>query len=174
MIIAPLVNLATGYIDSLFSNSASASSSSGTAAAGSTSASGTNQLSPFAQVLSNLQQLEQSSSVQYTKVTQQIAGGLQTAAQAATANGYTGLAGKLNQLSTDFNSASATSQLPNVQDLAQLIGGGSSSTSASSGASSGKTSNLSQFLQSLNASQSGNNSLSAQSIIDNTLSIAGL
>jgi hypothetical protein len=179
MIIAPLVNLASGYIQSLFSNPVSGSSSSGTSAsgtpgAGSTSASGTNQLSPFAQVLSNLQQLEQSSSIQYTTVTQQIASGLQTAAQSATASGFTGLGGELSQLSTDFNNASTTNQLPNVQHLAQSIGGGSSSSSTSSGAGNNATSNLSQFLQSLNASQSGNSSLSALSIIDNTLSTAGL
>jgi len=190
MIISPLVNLASGYIQSLFASPTSGSSSSSPATAGSAGTSGntqgTNQLSPFAQVLNSLQQLQQSSPIQYQTVTHQIAGNLQTAAQSATASGNTVLANQLTQLSTDFNSASTTSQLPNVQDLAQAIGagghhrhhhGGSSSTPASSSASNGGAGNLSGFLQSLNTPQagsSGNNSLSALSIIDNTLSSAGL
>jgi hypothetical protein len=172
MILGPLVNLASGYVQSLFSNPAAGTTQAGITQPGSANASGTSQLSPFAQVLSNLQQLEQSSPIQYATVTRQIAGGLQTAAQSATASGYNGLAGTLNQLSSDFSSASTTSQLPNVQDLAQLIGAGTSTSTST--AANGATSNLNQFLQSLKASQSGNPSLSAQSIIDSTLSSAGL
>jgi hypothetical protein len=188
MIISPLVNLASGYIQSLFASPTSGSSSNSPATAGTSSnAQGTNGLSPFAQVLNSLQQLQQSSPIQYQTVTHQIAGNLQTAAQSATASGNTVLANQLTQLSTDFNSASTTSQLPSVQDLAQAIGAGgyhhhhhsagSSSTPTASNASNGSAGNLTAFLQSLNTPQagsSGNNSLSALSIIDNTLSSAGL
>jgi len=186
MSIGPLINLASGYIQSLFSNPTSASSPSGPSTAGSASASGiaqdANQPGSFAQILSSLQQLQQSSPIQYQTVTHQISSNLQTAAQSAAANGDTALANQLNQLSTDFNSASTSSQLPNVQDLAQAIGMGghhhhhhggvSSSTSASS-----SVSNVSEFLQSISASQTGSNgnsSPSAFSIIDNTLSSVGL
>jgi hypothetical protein len=169
MSIGPLIHLASGYVQSLFSNPASGSSS---------TTQGSSQLSPFAQILSNLQQLQQSNPIQYTTVTQQISGNLQTAAQAATANGNTAVANQLTKLSTDFSNASTSSQLPSVQDLAQLIGGGqhrgqsaggSSSTSATT-----STSNLNEFLQSLNSPQNGNSSISALGIIDNTLSSAGL
>lgn len=182
MSIAPLINLASGYIQSLFSNTKSASPSGGPSTIGSGSAQDGSQPGSFAQILSSLQQLQQSSPIQYQTVTHQISSNLQTAAQSAAVNGDTALANQLNQLSTDFNSASTSSQLPSVQDLAQAIGVGghhrhhhggvSSGTSASSGAS-----NVNEFLQSISASQTGSNgntSPSAFSIIDNTLSSIGL
>ena len=202
MSIGPLINLASGYIQSLFSSPAVGSSSTNTSAnttsAGLGSTSGTqdtNQLSPFAQVLGSLQQLQQSNPSQYQQVTQQISNNLQTASQSATANGNTGLASELTQLSSDFKNASTSGQLPNVQDLAQAIGGGhhghhhhgggspggsttaSSGTSATTGSSDSASSGLSQLIQSLNSSQTGtiaNNSLNPLSIIDNTLSGAGI
>ena len=82
------------------------------------------QLSPFAQLMSTLQQLQQSNPAQYQQVTQQISTNLQSAAQTATSNGNTAAATQLNQLSTDFANASQSGQLPNIQDLAQAVGGG--------------------------------------------------
>src|SRR5579863_7665603 len=195
MSIGPLISLASGYIQSLFSSPASGSSSTNPTPTNLINAYGgtqdTNQLSPFAQVLSSLQQLQQSNPSQYGQVTQQISNNLQTAAQSATASGNTGLAKELTQLSSDFSSASSGGQLPNVQDLAQALGaghqhhhhhgGGSSGVPASSNTSAtggtGAASSLSQWVQSLNASQTGtvaNNSLNPLSIIDNTLSSAGI
>lgn len=197
MSIGPLIGLASGYIQSLFASPSSTSTSTNTTSAGLTSASGTqdtNQLSPFAQVLGSLQQLQQSNPSQYQQVTQQISNNLQTASQSATANGNTGLASELTQLSSDFKNASTSGQLPNVQDLAQAIGGGrhhhhsggspggstassSTSTSTTPGSSDSAASDLSQLIQSLNSSQTGtiaNNSLNPLSIIDNTLSSAGI
>jgi hypothetical protein len=189
MSIGPLVSLASGYIQSLFSNPQSGSSSTNATTAG---ASGniqdTNGLSPFAQVLSSLQQLQQSNPTQYAQVTQQISANLQTAAQTATTNGNSSLATELTQLSTDFKSASTSGQLPNIQDLAQAIGGGhhhhqhgggasSASTSAPGSSATSPTDSLSQLIQSLNSSQTGtiaNNTLNPLSIIDNTLSSAGI
>jgi hypothetical protein len=166
MSIGPLINLADGYIQSLFSTPSSGTSQAGTASTGTSTSGGTqdtNQLSPFAQVLSSLQQLQQSNPTQYQQVTQQISANLQTAAQTATANGNTSLANELNKLSADFSSASTSGQLPNVQDPAQAIGGGHH--------------HFHHGGQSLSPSQTGptaNNSLNPLSIIDSTLSSAGV
>ena len=81
------------------------------------------QLSPFAQIVSQLQQLQQSDPTKYQQVTQQIATNLQSAAQTAQADGNTVAANQLNQLSTDFSNASTSGQLPNILDLAQATTG---------------------------------------------------
>ena len=81
-------------------------------------------LSPFAQMMSDLQQLQQSDPDKYKQVTQQIADKLQSAAQEAAQDGDNAAAAKLNQLSSDFSKASSTGQLPDVKDLAKGIGGG--------------------------------------------------
>src|ERR1035438_7491698 len=81
------------------------------------------QLSPFAQLLNTLQQLQQSDPTKYQQVAQQIATNLQTAAQTAQTDGNTTAASRLNQLAADFTNASQNGQLPNIQDLAQAIGG---------------------------------------------------
>lgn len=196
MSIGPLIGLAGGYIESLFSKPAGAPSSANTASTGPTAFSSfnqdSNQLSPFAQVLNSLQQLQQSNPGQYQQVTQQISSNLQTAAQAATASGNSSLATELNQLSTDFKSASTTGQIPNIQDLAQALGSGGHHHFHRDGASSSSSSNtnstitsastsepandLSQLIQAFSPSQSGtiaNNSLNPLSIIDSSLSSAG-
>lgn len=80
------------------------------------------QLSPFAQLMSTLQQLQQSDPTKYQQVTGQIATNLQSAAQAAEAQGNTAAANLLNQFATDFTNASKTGQVPNIQDLAQAAG----------------------------------------------------
>jgi hypothetical protein len=116
MVIAPLVNLATDFIDSLLPGSSSTSAASSTSASSSNtttagSAATSNATSPFAQVLSSLQQ---SDPAEFQAVTQQITGYLNTGAQTATANGYTTLASQLSQLSTDFTNISANGQLPGL------------------------------------------------------------
>jgi len=80
------------------------------------------QLSPLAQMLGDLQKLQQSNPAQYQRVTQQIAANLQSAAQTAQSSGNSTAANQLNQLATDFTNASKSSQLPSIQDLAQAIG----------------------------------------------------
>lgn len=82
------------------------------------------QLSAFAQMISMLQQLQQSDPTKYQQVTQQIATNLQNAAQTAQTDGNSTAAAQLGKLASDFNSASQSGQLPNIQDLAQAIGGG--------------------------------------------------
>ena len=157
------------------------------------------QLSPFAQLLSTLQQLQQSNPTQYATVMQQISTNLQTAAQTATKDGNTSAASELTQLSTDFANASKTGQLPNIQDLAQALGGGghhhhhfhadsssTSSSSASGSSSSNSTSGtdntgsstsqaLEQLLSAFQASNNSQNSaLNPMAIIMNALSRAGI
>jgi len=132
-----------------------------------------NQLSPFAQVLSTLQQLQQTDPAKYQQVTQQIAVNLQNAAQTATSAGNTAAASQLNQLSTDFSNASKSGQLPNIQDLAQAVGGHhhhhhAHYTSADSDADS---SSQLQSASQTNGCQSA--AVNPMSIIVSTLSTAG-
>jgi len=101
-------------------------------------------------------------------VTQQIAANLQSAAQTAQGSGNTAAATQLSQLSTDFTSASASGQLPNLQDLAHAVGGHGHRGTTSTGSA------VSQFLSSLQASDSQNSSLNAAAIIQNTLTSAGV
>ncbi len=115
-------NLSSSYLQSILSSALQ-----NTGAAAPTSGltpSDQSQVSPLANLLSELQQLQQSDPGEYQQVTQQIATNLQTAAQTATSEGNTAAASQLTQLSTDFSNASTSGQLPNIQDLAQALGGG--------------------------------------------------
>lgn len=89
-------------------------------------------LSPLAKLLSQLQQLQQSNPSEYAQVTKQIASSLETAAQTDTASGDTTGAAQLSHLAADFTNASTSGQLPNIQDLASAVSGGSNSTGANS------------------------------------------
>jgi len=162
---------------------------SGTASSTSISQADSSQLSPLANILGELQNLQQTNHSQYQQVTQQIATNLQSAANTDTSNGNTAGANQLNQLATDFTNASTSGQLPNLQDLAQAIGGGgggghhhhhhSGADSDGSSSSTDSTSQSQSLLQLLSAYQS--NSTSSQSsstnpltIIQNTLAAAGI
>jgi hypothetical protein len=159
MMINPVIDLAGGYMQSFIKGAVNGSSSSSNT---STSAA-PNQHSSFAQILSSLQQLEQSNPSQYQQVTQKVAGNLQTASQLATASGNTAVASQLTRLSTDFKNASTSGQMPNVQDLAQAVGVGGGRMQHHGGAS-----------PSSSAPSGSNSSLSVLSIIDSTLSSAGI
>jgi hypothetical protein len=183
---------ATGLSGSTKSSSASATSS---------QQADNGQLSPFAQLMSELQQLQQSNPTQYQQVTKQIASNLQNAAQTATSEGNSTAANQLNTLATDFTNASQSGQLPNVSDLAAAIGGGghhhhhghhgggssSSSTDSSSStsptSSTGSTSStstssssspLQQLLSAFESNATQNESLNPLSIITSTLANAGI
>jgi hypothetical protein len=190
--ISSINNLSNTYLQSILSpalqNSSSAANSSSTTGASSvTSQSENGRLSPFAQLMSTLQQLQESNPTEYKQVTQQIATNLQNAAKTATADGNSTQATQLNQLATDFTTASQSGQLPNVQDLAQAIGGGhhhhhhshaaasDADSSSSSTTSSSTTSNqLSQLLAAFQANSTQNEATNPMSIIMNTLSSAGI
>jgi hypothetical protein len=169
-------NSLESILDSVFQNYSSTNSSTGNAAGSTGSSSQTNSdnghLSPFAQLISFLQQLQQSNPAEYQSVTQQIATNLQSAAQTDQEDGNTAGATQLNQLSADFTDASTTGQLPNLQDLAQALGSNTDSPKITI-----SLSQLEQLLASLQPS-STQNETSAQSqdpisIILNTLSGAG-
>jgi len=108
-------------------------------ASSATGQSDNSQLSPFAQLMNTLQQLQQSNPAKFAQVTQQIATNLQSAAQTATSSGNTAAASQLNQLATDFSNASTNGQLPNVADLAKAMGGGHRHHHASSSSDSSST-----------------------------------
>jgi len=208
MNINPLSGTGSTYLQSLLTSAgSSANPGSGSTGGSSGVALGntqdTNQLSPFAQLLSTLQQLQQSNPTEYRQIMQQIATNLQSAAKTATADGNTAAATQLNQLATDFTSASQSGQLPNVQDLSQAVSAGhhhhghhmhgtpivlgsldagSSSSSTASTAGTGSSSSgasttglLAQFLGNSGAGLLGqNNALDPMAIIMNTLSTAGI
>jgi hypothetical protein len=140
------------------------------------------QLSPFGQLMSTLQRIQQSDPTKYAQVTQQIASNLQSAAQTAQAEGNSTAANQLNQLATDFTNASKSGQLPNIQDLAHAIGGHhhhhhahhASTDSDNNSATSGSASQTpSQLLPALQSNGAGNTSLNPMTIVLNTLSKAG-
>jgi hypothetical protein len=156
------------------------------------------QLSPFAKLVSTLQQLQQSDRAKYSQVTQQIATNLQTAAQSAQSAGNTTQATQLSQLATDFTSASKSGQLPNLQDLAQAVTGGhghhhhghgakssadtdgdlgttaASSTASSATAGAATSSALNQILSLFQSTPAQTSSTDPGSIILSTLANAGI
>jgi hypothetical protein len=175
-----------------------------TSSSTSSSPSDSSQLSPFAQLASTLQQLQESAPTKYKQVTQQVATNLQSAAQTAQSQGNSSAASQLTQLASDFTNASQTGQLPNLQDLSQAVGGSSSgsgghhhhhheaassdttaassSTTPSSTASSSSSSNtstpLSQLLTSLQQTSDSSGiqdaSIDPGAIILQTLASAGI
>jgi|ERR1035438_10190146 hypothetical protein len=189
-------SLASSYLQSILGAALQATGLSGkstsSSVSGASGQSDSGQLSPFAQLMSTLQQLQQSNPTEYQQVTQQIAGNLQSAAQTATADGNTSAANQLTQLATDFTTASQSGQLPNVSDLAQAIGGGghhhhhghhasssdsstsTDSSSTSSTTSTSSTSPLQQLLAAFESNATQNESLNPLSIITNTLASAGI
>jgi hypothetical protein len=188
--------LSSSYLESILSDLQQTGSTSNSPANGNTTtgltsivgpSSDNSQLSPLAQVLSTLQQLQQSDPTEYQQLTGQIATNLQTAAQTATADGNTAAANQLNQLATDFTNASQSGQLPDIQDLAQAIGGGhhhghhhhseaaSSDSDTDSNTTTASTQTQSQAVSSLFGNiTSQTSSLNPLSIIQNTLSSAGI
>jgi hypothetical protein len=193
MSFGPISNLTSSYLQSIFGSvlqTAGLSSSTNAASAAQTLAvqqSDGSQLSPFAQILSTLQHLQQSNPQQYQQVTQQIATNLRNAAKTAQSEGNT-TAAKLNQLANDFTTASQNGQLPNVQDLAkaasahhhhhhhfQASGADNSSSSSNSGSNTtgaASDSGLSQLLAAFQTNTSRNQALNPLSIIENTLASA--
>ena len=195
MSIGSLNPLSNSYLQSILTSAIqgtglttnSANNSLSTSAASSiTQAPDNSQLSPFAQLMSQLQKLQQTDPAKYQQVTGQIATNLQTAAQTATAAGNTTQAAQLTQLSNDFSSASKSGQLPNMQDLAQAVGGHhhhhhhgaapptdpTGTTGSSTTSSGGQT--LSQLLGAFQTNTPQTAATDPASIIMSTLSSAGI
>lgn len=179
---SPISGLSSSYVQSILGSalqSAGLNPNSTTTTTSSTVAqTDGQQLSPFAQMLSALQQLQQSDPSKYTTVTQQISTNLQAAAQTAQAQGNTAAATQLNQLATDFSNASKSGQMPNIQDLAQAAGGHHHhhhGHRGSSGSESSQKQALDQLLSALNsASTAQSDSLNPMAIIGSTLANAGV
>jgi hypothetical protein len=179
----PINTLSNSYLQSILStalqNAGSTADKTGNSLSGidaSSLATDKSQLSPFAQLMITLQQLQQSDPTKYEQVTQQIATNLQTAAQTALSEGNTTAANRLNQLATDFTNASKSGQLPNIQDLAQAIGGHHHHhhSHAASADSSGTSQLPDQILAAFQTSGTQNDSLNPMAIIFNTLSSSGI
>jgi hypothetical protein len=149
-------------------SSANQTSKSNNHASSSSGVANANLSSPFAQMLSELQQIEQANPNQYAKVSQQISTNLATAASSAQVRGNSSLALQLTTLSKDFATASKTGQLPSVADLANAMhaGGGAPQNAAVALGSDAAATNAAQ-------PTSGSHS-SALKIIGQVLSLAGI
>jgi len=93
------------------------SSSTGNLSIGTSTGSTSTPASPFAQMLTELQQMEQANPSQYAQVSQQISTNLAAASSSALARGNTKLSTSLATLSKDFSSAAQSGKLPNITDL---------------------------------------------------------
>ncbi len=167
-------NLSNSYLQSITAALGGAGSASQTGnglgvSALASSQADSSRLSPFAQLMATLQQLQLANPAQYQQLTGKIAANLQSAAKAAQADGNTAAATQLNQLATGFASASTSGQMPGVQTLAQAFGGHHhhhhfhvSSADSDTDSTSAQTSNT---------TQSGSD---PASIIFNTLSSSGI
>jgi hypothetical protein len=193
MSIGPLNTLSSSYLQSIIGNAlqgAGSANQTNTASSAVDSSSvqspDNSRLSPFAQLLNTLQQLQQTDPAKYQQVTGQIATNLQSAAKTAQTDGNTASANQLNQLATDFTNASKNGQLPNVQDLAQAVGGyhrhhhahpaggDSDSSSTTAANSTGPSQTLSQLLAAFQPGSTQTGAQDPMSIILSTLSRAGL
>jgi len=121
---SPINSLSSSFMQSILGSGSSASKSkSATEALSVSPQPEKTQLSPLAQSMSQLQQLQQSDPTKYQQVTQQIATNLQAAAQSAQTAGNPAAAAQLNQLATNFTKASQSGQMPDTHDLAKAAGG---------------------------------------------------
>ena len=117
-------------------------------------------MSPFARMLSTLQQLQQKNPAEYQQLTQQISTNLGKAAQQAQSQGNTAAANRLSKLAADFRTASQRRELPESGDLAAGLRGGANTLSGQA---------TSAFLASLSQSSA----LNPATIIMDTISGAG-
>lgn len=100
-------------------SSSAVSSSSASQASSISERAGTAAISPLAQFMSRLQQLQQQNPDLFKQVAANLATRLQKAAQNAQSSGDTTHAAQLNQLATVLRSSAQSGQLPSLQDLQQ-------------------------------------------------------
>jgi hypothetical protein len=189
--VSPVNLLSSGYVQPILTSALTAAglttdktnnSLTGTGASSSVAQQpDSSRLSPFAQLMNTLQQLQQTDPAKYKQVTGQIATDLKTAADTAQKDGNTAAADKLNQLSSDFTKASQSGDLPNIKDLAQAVGAhhghhhrAHAAPAASDTDSTDSTSAQSQLLAAFQTSTTQSDALNPMSIIMNTLSQAGI
>jgi hypothetical protein len=165
--------LSSSYLQSILTSALTSNGVTSSAFGSVTTQSDNGQLSPFAQIASTLQQLQQSNPTQYQQVTQTIATNLTTAAQTAQQDGNTNAANQLTQLASDFTTASKNGTLPNLQDLAQATGGTQGGTQATGGHHHHHHHAAAASSDSDSTDSSSSTSLNPLSIISNVLSNAG-
>ena len=117
MMMNPLSSLQSTLFQPLSNNTAAGNTNSVSPAA--TLQDSTANISPIAQFLSNLQQMQKQNPDQFKQVTATIASKLQQAATNAQSQGNSAWANQLNQLASQFQTASTTGQMPAVQSLQQ-------------------------------------------------------
>jgi hypothetical protein len=117
MIINPLSSLQSTMFQPLSNSTAAGNTNSVSSAA--TLQDSTSDISPMAMFLSNLQQMQQQNPGQFKQITANIADQLQQAAKNAQSQGNSAWANQLNQLASQFQTASTTGQMPAVQSLQQ-------------------------------------------------------
>ena len=125
---SPISGLSNGYLPSLLSSLAAQSAGSVNLAISTTSVSATisfrsqdsAQLSPLAQFVAQLQNIQESNPTEYPSVLSQIASNMKTAADTATQSGDSYAASEYNTLVKDFTEAAKSGDLPNIQDLVQV------------------------------------------------------
>lgn len=133
-------------------------------------------------MLSGLQQLQESNPVQYRDVAKQIAANLDEAAKTAESQGDTTRADQLKKLASDFTAASESGELPDIQDLARVMGGGHHRRhhghhrvqSAGSTADGSQSQTLLQLFGGQQGGEAQNSALDPETIILNTLASAGI
>ena len=178
-------NVPGSYLPSVLSTAlqgAMTTNTTGSGVTGIDASSDNGQLSPFGQLISTLQRIQQWDPTKYAQVTQQIAANLQSAAQTAQAEGNSTAANQLNQLATDFTNASKSGQLPNIQDLAQAMGAHhhhhhahhASADSDNNPAASSASQTQSQLVPPLQSNGTGKAVLNPMMIVLDTLSKAGV
>jgi len=117
MNVSSISDLARQHMLSILGYSSTGQTSTGNLSIGSSAGSTSTTVSPFAQMLTELQQMEQANPSQYAQVSQQISTNLAAASSSALTRGNTKLATSLSTLSKDFASASQSGQLPSITDL---------------------------------------------------------
>ena len=108
MTINPVNNISQMLLSAI-NNNVSAGTSSTTST---TTTNDSSQISPFAQLMTTLQNLQQSNPTQFKQVTATLASDLQAAATNAQNNGNSAEANALNQLASSFQQSSQNGQLP--------------------------------------------------------------
>jgi hypothetical protein len=121
---------------------------------------GSPEISPAAQLLSGLQQLQEQDPAQYQQVTSQIANQLHKAAATQLSSGNTALATQLNQLGDQFQDGSTGGPLPTPQALQQagVTGHGHHHHHGHHGSGQTTQNSLLNMLDGASSSTSGNSS----------------
>ena len=125
---SPISGLSNGYLSSLLRSVAARSPGGVNLGIGTTSVSASVsygsqdsvQLSPIAQFVAQLQNIQESNPTEYPSVLSQIASKLQTVADSAAQSGDSYTASGYNTLVKDFTNAAKSGNLPNIQDLVQV------------------------------------------------------